>query len=132
MLDSEGRVGGIGCVMALDTNVVGTWELDWSHYGKDGLGTQFLVVRRMAARTGDRALLGWTFLEQVGEGRRAGTMKALANEQLDRFKIDASGLAAVGKDLLRETLYLAGGFLLDRLERFFPCSDSGSGCAGRT
>jgi hypothetical protein len=49
--------------MALGTNIVGTLELDWPHYGKDGFGTEFLVVRRMATRTGDRALLGRTFLE---------------------------------------------------------------------
>ena len=58
-------------------------------------------------------------------------MKALANEHLDRFQIDASRLAAVGKNLLRETLYLASGVLLDRFERFFSCSDSASGYEGR-
>ena len=47
-------------------------------------------------------------------------------------EIDAFRLAAVGEDLLRETLHLASGFLLDRFERFFSCSDSLSGCGGRT
>jgi hypothetical protein len=59
-------------------------------------------------------------------------MHAFADEHLDRFDIDASGLAAVGKDFSGETLYFASGFLLDRFERFFSCSDSGSGSDGRT
>lgn len=59
-------------------------------------------------------------------------MKALANEHLDRFQIDASRLAAVGENLLRKSLYLASGFMLDRFERFFSCSDSVSGSGGRT
>ena len=59
-------------------------------------------------------------------------MHTFANKHLDRFHIDASGLAAVGKDFPGETLYFASGFLLDRFERFFSCSDSGSGSDGRS
>jgi hypothetical protein len=58
-------------------------------------------------------------------------MHTLANQHLDRFQIDASGLAAVGKDLRDETLYFALGFLLDGFERFFSCCDCGSGSDGR-
>ena len=58
-------------------------------------------------------------------------MHALANKHLDRFHIDASGLTAVGKDLLGETLYFASDLLLDRFERFFSCCDSVSGSDGR-
>jgi hypothetical protein len=58
-------------------------------------------------------------------------MHALANKHLDRFQIDASGLTAVGKDPLGETLYFASDFLLDRFDRFFSCCDSVSGSDGR-
>ena len=59
-------------------------------------------------------------------------MHALANKHLDRLHIDPSGLAAVGKDLLGETLYFASGFLLDRFEGFFSCSNDVSVSEGRS
>jgi hypothetical protein len=58
-------------------------------------------------------------------------MHALANEHLDRFQIDAPGLAAVGKDFLCQTFYFASGFLLDRFDSFFSCSGSVSCSNGR-
>jgi hypothetical protein len=76
-------------------------------------------------------------VEEVGQGGRAGTMHALADEHLDRLQVYASVLAAVGKNLLGETAYFAGDFLLDGFESFFPVPIAGqaqraaSGRSGR-
>jgi hypothetical protein len=117
--------------MALGADVVGTLILDRPHHGEDGFGAEFLVESHLTAGTGDRGRLGRGLVEQVGQGGRAGTMHALADEHLDRLQVDASVLAAVGKNLRGETAYFAGDFLLDRFESFFSCIDWGSGSDGR-
>jgi hypothetical protein len=58
-------------------------------------------------------------------------MHALADEHLHRLQVDASVLAAVGKNLGGETAYFAGDFLLDGFESFFSCIDCGSDSDGR-
>jgi hypothetical protein len=130
-VDSQGRIGRIGSVMALGADVVGTLILDRPHHGEDGFGAEFLVERGMTARTGDGGRLGGTLVEEVGQGGRAGTMHALADKHLHRLQVDASVLAAVGKNLPGKTAYFAGDFLLDGFESFFSCTDRGSGSEGR-
>ena len=61
----EGRVGGIGGVMALGADEVGTLELDRPHDGEDRFGSEFLVVRGASTATGNRALFRLRSAEQL-------------------------------------------------------------------
>ena len=65
-LDPQGRVGGIGGVMALEANVIGTLELDRPDDGEDRFGAEFFVLRGASTATGNRVLFGSGFAEQVG------------------------------------------------------------------
>jgi hypothetical protein len=77
--------------------------------------------------------IGWALVEQMGQGGRAGMMRALADQHLDRLQVGPSVLPAVGQDLSGQTSYflLRGRLLAGWFPGFFSCSDGPSGSAGR-
>jgi hypothetical protein len=42
-----------------------------------------------------------------------------ADDGFDGFQVEATGLAAIPKDRVQQSIYFAGNFLLDRFGRFF-------------
>lgn len=105
---------------ALAADVVGTFEADRTHHGKNGLEAQILVVGSLTTTAGDRPLFGRSLTEEARENRRTDTMHTFANQRLNRFHVNLSGPTAVGEDLSCEAAYFAEGLLLDRFESFFP------------
>jgi len=106
---------------AMDAEVIRASESDRPHHGQQGLRTEFLVVRRMAARTRKRSvvLIRGIVLQQLGQRSRPSLVHGGADGSFDGFQVKAA-LAAILKDDVQQSVYFAGNFLADGLRRFFP------------
>src|ERR1700687_3609304 len=106
---------------AMRTEVVGTPDLDWADDREKGFGAEFLEVRRVTARTGNRQQIGirWLELQQLRHGGGPGLMHGGTDSGLDALQIEAAGRLAPAENGTQQLFYFARDFLLDGLRRFF-------------
>jgi hypothetical protein len=108
--------------MAVGAEVVGTDDRYGSDNGKNRFGALFLVPGLVAARTGKGSLrVRRRELQQLGQSGRAGAVHGCAHRGLSRFQVEAAFLAPTLKQNLKEAIYFALDFEVDRLRRFFSC-----------
>src|SRR5882672_12460114 len=105
----------------MGAQVIRAVEFDRSQHGQHSLRTQFLVMGRVAARTGNRPLVGIRRIvsQQLRQRGSPRVVHGGSHRRLDRFQIEPTFAATLLKNNLQEPVYFAGNFLLDCLRRFF-------------
>ena len=70
-------------------------------------------------------------LEEFGQRRRTCAVHGGTHGRLDRFQIEAAGLATTGENNPQKLIYFARDLLADRFRRFFSWSGEDSSSVGR-
>ena len=120
------HIGGELPFMTLRTKVIRTRDTRRAEHGQDGLGTEALIVRLMAARTRHLTVLRsrGVVLQQLAQGGCPGRMQRAPQGVLGGFQIDSTVLPTLRKDAAQPLIYFPRHFLMDRSSRFFPAPSS--------
>ena len=107
--------------MATGTEVVRTHHRHGSNDGKDGLGALFLVLSLLAARArkGPQRLRRRRKLKDLCQCRRPRLMHGCADCGLGRLQVESAFLTPALKQNLKDAVYFALDFVMDRFRRFF-------------
>ena len=119
--------------MAVRAQVVGPRCFRLAYRREDRLGTQLMVVRLMAARARNVALVGSRDgeLQQLAQRGCPGPVHGRAHERLQGFQFPTPRLAVGAENHAQQLVYFARDFLLDGFGRFFSWAVGEASSSGR-